>query len=250
MSQNGTLDFALVKTKFARADTSDMRKLIAPTFFIFALTIGYWVSVESWNGAVYVFIGEQRSPASNRSMRDYSALDRKALSKSIHKQLLASAKVTEKNGFMGVTLGHPLFRRSKGIGEFACPVQGRPGVFDRVELAFMGIGVSDSGEAPLMLVEAECQTGNSLNEIRTVWIPLKAIHRSVAKDQEMQLFGDQPVTVRLQKIPGAWPDSWVLQSVKLFREMNPADNLTVDAKGVRDANPKLLELSYRQPASK
>ena len=133
-----------------------MRKLIAPAFFIFALATGYWVSVESWNGAVYVYIGEQRSPASNRSMRDYSALDRKALSKSIHKQLLASAKVTERNGFMGVTLGHPLFKRAKGTGEFACPVQGRAGVFDRVELTFVGIGVSDSGEAPLMLVEAEC----------------------------------------------------------------------------------------------
>jgi len=227
-----------------------MRKLIAPAFFIFAVVTGYWISVESWKGAVYVYMGEQRSPASQRSMRDFTALDRKALTSSVHKQLLASAKVTEKNGYMGVTLGHPLFKRAKGTGEFACPVQGRAGVFDRVELTFLGVGVSDSGQAPIMLVEAECHTGNNLNEMRTIWIPMKSIHRSVAQDQEMQLFGDQPVTVRLQKIPGAWPDSWILQSVKLFRELNPEENLTVDAKGVRDANPRLLELSYRQPASK
>jgi hypothetical protein len=227
-----------------------MKKLIAPAFFMLALATGYSISMESWNGAVYVYMGEQRSPASMRSMKDFSAVDRKAITTSVQKQLLASAKVTEKNGFMAVHLGHPLFKRAKGTGEFACPVQGRAGIFDRVELTFIGMGINESGEPPLLVVEAECKPGSKLSEMRPIWIPIKAIMASPAQDQEMQMFGDQPVTVRLQKIPGQWPDSWVLQAVKLYRELNPSENLTVDAKGVREANPRLLELSWRQPASR
>lgn len=226
-----------------------MKRWTIPAFFVLAIATGNHIATESWNGRVYVYLGEQRAPATVRSIRDYSAVDRKALTSSVNKQLLASAKLKELNGYIGVTLGHPLFKRAKGTGEFACPVQGRPGVFDKVELTFFGTGVSEAGDPPLMIVEGECAPGGNLNEMRTIWIPMKAIMASAARDQEMQLFGDQPVTVRLQQIPGQWPESWVLQSVRLFREHNPDDSLVLDSKMVREANPQRLSIAWRAPAN-
>jgi hypothetical protein len=225
-----------------------MRKLVVPIFFVFAVIAGFRISTESWNGSVYVYMGEQRSPAALREARDFSAVDRKAISGNLSKQLLASAKLKELNGYIGVTLGHPLFKRARGTGEFACPVHGRPGVFDKVELVFMGTGVSEGGEPPTMVVEGECAPGSTLNEMRTIWIPLKAIMASAPQDQEMQLFGDQPVTVRLRQIPSQWPENWVLQSVKLYRENNPEESMLVDSKGVREGNPKLIQFGWRAPA--
>ena len=99
-----------------------------------------------------------------------------------------------------------------------------------------------------MIVEGACATDNSFNEMRTIWIPLKAIMASATQDQELQLFGDQPVTVRLRQIPGAWPENWVLQSVKLYRENNPADSMLVDSKGVREGSAKLIQFGMRAPA--
>lgn len=225
-----------------------MRNIFVPIFFVFVLFAGFKISTESWNGSVYVYMGEQRSPAALRETRDFTAVDRKSLSGTLSKQLLASAKLQELNGYIGVTLGHPLFKRAKGTGEFACPVKGRPGVFDKVELVFMGTGVSEGGEPPTMVVEGECAPGNTVSEMRTIWIPLKSIMASNPQDQELQLFGDQPVTVRLRQIPGAWPENWVLQSVKLYRENNPADHMMVDAKAVREGNPKLIQFGLRSPA--
>ena len=221
-----------------------MRKIIIPAFFVAILGLGYWLTMESWNGNVYVYLGEQRAPAAVRSIKDYSSVDRRQLSASLNQQLLKTAKLQKLNGYMGVTLGHPLLKRAKGGGEFACPVQGRAGVFDRVEMVFMGTGISESGSPPLMVVEGQCRPGKDLNQMRTIWIPMDTILRSAAHDQELQIFEDQPVTVRLQQIPGQWPENWVLKSVKLFRDGNREDSMMVDSAQVREAAPKMLSFNW------
>jgi len=145
---------------------------------------------------------------------------------------------------MGLTLGHPLMK-SSDRNEFACPVQGRPGMFDRVELTFIGTGISEAGQQPKMIVEADCATGPNLGEINTIWIPMQDIVTAEAKDQEMQIYGDHPVIVRLEQIPGEWPVAWVLSNIKLFRQANPDENVTIDSAKMRETSGKLLSFDWQ-----
>ncbi len=221
-----------------------MRALFAQIGFCLFLTAGYVVSVESWNGAVFVYLGEQRSPASVRSMRDYSIVDRKALFASVHKQMLEGAKLMKEDGSMGLTLGHPLMKASDG-NDFACPVQGRPGLFDRVELTFLGMGISESGHQPKMIVEADCTSGPNLSQLGTIWIPMADILATEPKDQELQFYGDQPKSIRLEHIPGQWPNAWVLISVRFFRQAFPDENLLIDAEKMRETKGKLISFDWQ-----
>lgn len=208
---------------------------------------GYALSVDSWNGAVFVYLGEQRSPAAVRSMRDYSAIDRKALFSSVHRQMLDGAKLIRQAGFMALTLGHPLMK-SADRNEFACPVQGRPGLFDRVELTFNGTGISASGEQPQMIIESECTGGGNLNQLETIWIPMQDILSTEPKNQEMQMYGDHPVMVRLNHIPGEWPTGWVLSTVRLYHHENLEETMTIDSAKMRDTTDtgKLLSFDWQR----
>ncbi len=220
------------------------------TFFVFAffclfVAAGFRVAVDSWHGQVFVYMGEQRAPASVRSIRDYSALDRKALFTSVQKQMLADASANAYGGFVGVKLGHPLVKVAGGASEFACPVQGHSGLFDRVELTFIGTGVSESGEQPKMIVESDCLPGENLNTLAPIFIPMQDIVRAPAKDQEIQLFGEHSVVVRLVQIPSTWPRNWVLWNVKLFRQANPDESLNIGSAKIREAHPKLLSFDWQ-----
>ena len=222
-----------------------MNKILAPLLFVCFLAVGYWTAVESWDGSVYVYLGEQRSPAAARSIRDYSAVDRKALSSSLNKQLLGKAKLKVKNGYLGITLGHPLMKRANAGADFACPVQGRAGIFNQVEMTFMGTGISEAGQPPRMVITAECVPSSNLSELRTIWVPMQQIVAGPAHDQELQVYGEKhPVTIALQGIPDAWPSNWVLESARLYRADNPEEMMAIDTNGVRAAQPKMLSFDW------
>ncbi len=223
-----------------------MRKALGPIGFCLCLLLGSTVMVDSWNGAVFVYLGERRSPAAVRSMRDYSAIDRKALFSSVHRQMLEGAKIIKQQGQMALTLGHPLMKSSER-NEFACSVEGRPGLFDRVELSFTGTGISESGHQPMMTVESKCGSGGNLSELETIYIPMQDIVAAEAKDQEMQIFGDHPVMVRFNHIPGEWPTGWVLSKVRFFREDDGEESLTIDADKMREntGTGKLLSFDWK-----
>lgn len=202
--------------------------------------------VNSWDGAVFVYLGEQRSPAAVRSMRDYSAIDRKALFSSVHRQMLEGAKLIKQQGQMALTLGHPLMKTAER-NEFACPVEGRPGLFDRVELTFTGTGISESGHQPMMTIESKCGSGGNLSELETIYIPMQDILAAGAKDQELLTTGDHPVLVKLEHIPGEWPVGWVLSTVRFYREGSPEESMTIDSEKMRDTTEtgKLLSFDWK-----
>ena len=220
-----------------------MRGLLATvTFCLFMLT-GYLVSVESWNGTVFVYLGELRSPSAVRSIKDYSAVDRTALFASVHRQMIAGAHLIKQPDSMGLTLGHPLMKSATGR-DFACAVDGRPGLFDHVELTFIGLGISEAGRQPKMTIEADCRGGGNLSELGTIWIPMREIVAANAQDQELQIYGENPVTVRLEQIPGEWPATWVLWNVRLFREDNPEESLVIDSGKIRESGAKMLSFDW------
>ena len=122
-------------------------------FFILCLCLGFYLNDQAWDGKVFVYVGEDRSPSAVRSLSDYSSIERKALYRSAHTQLLASAEVFKRDGQIGIQLGHPLLNRMSGGKEFGCQVQDHSGVFDRIEIIFMGTGISEGGAAPRVVAE-------------------------------------------------------------------------------------------------
>lgn len=214
-------------------------------FFIVCLALGFWVNERSWNGQVYVYVGEERSPAAIRSLGEYSSIDRSALYRAAHTQLLAHAKIFNEAGRMGVQLGHPLMSRKGGGREFSCQVQDHSGVFDKIELVFVGTGVAGAGDPPRMIVVSKCKSEHNLNQLETLWIPTQEILDSPARDREFVIPSAEPVTVRLESIPDQWPDSWVLWSVKLYRDGQPEQAMLINTNQLRQARPKLLSLDWK-----
>lgn len=228
-----------------------MRGLLGTAFFLAFFAFGSWVSTRSWGGAVYVYIGEDRSPAAVRSLNDYTPISRAALTDSVEKQLIASARFVRQEGYVGVELGHPLLKPEAGRREFACDVGGREGLYDHLELTFTGSGVAASGEAPQMVVFAGCNPTEDVGRLETVWLPMDEILASQPKDQDIQINGDQPIFIHLKDIPGEWPDSWSLSSVKLYREADPRDAMEVGIEKLHQARGSAFSFGWatREKAS-
>jgi hypothetical protein len=221
-----------------------MHKTLVFAFFLLLLYAGFRVSVDSWDGQIFVYMGENRAPASVRKLGDYEPLDRKALFSSAHRQLLNHASASIEEAFVKVSLGHPLLKTSWG-SEFACPVEGHAGLFDRVELTFIGVGIAEGGEPPKMVIETDCLPGENLNSLAPIWIPMREIASQPAKDREMNLAGEHPMNVRLIQIPSSWPEQWALWNVKLFRQTRPEDALDFGSAKLREANSKLLTFDWK-----
>lgn len=221
-----------------------MRPSLVFAFFLFTAYIGFRVSVDSWNGQVFVYMGENRAPASVRKLGDYEPLDRKALFTAPHKQLLGEASAVRDEQWVRINLGHPLLKTSWG-SEFACPVMGHTGLFDRVELTFMGVGVAEGGEPPKMVIETDCLPGENLNSLAPIYIPMRDLASTPAKDKELQFGGEHPLNVRLVQFPSSWPEQWVLWNVKLFKDGNPEDFLNFGSAKLREANSKLLTFDWK-----
>lgn len=216
----------------------------APIIFSLSLCAGLWIADHSLNGQFFVFVGEQRSPAAVRSVLDYSSIERKALYRSAHTQLLANAEVIKRDGYAGIKLGHPVLSKGQGSKAFGCQVSGYDGMFNQIEITFVGVGISEGGVQPRMVVDAPCRAQKDLNYLETVWIPMSSILASEAKDQELHIFGSSPINVRLADIPSQWPQDWVLWSIRLYRDDNPEASFMIDASALKEARPKMLSFDW------
>ena len=222
-----------------------MRTPYAIPFFLFCLCLGLWVNQRSWNGLVFVYIGEQRSPAAVRSLHEFSALDQKALHRSVEAQLLAYAEIYKDQGLLGVQLGHPLLTGKNGGKEFSCQVQDVSGVYDRVEIVFVGTGVSQGGGSPRMIIDSRCHSEGNLNQLDTVWIPMQTVLLSQPKDQAFELPGENSVKLRFENIPDGWPENWVMWNVRFYKESNPEESLVMNAEMLKLGRPTLLSFDWK-----
>lgn len=209
------------------------RTLGTCALFVAAFTGALAVTSRSWNGTVYVYVGERRAPASVRRARDYAPIERAALSRKPDAQLMSGAQVLQSGEEVGVGLGHPLLPRGAGR-EFACAVGGHPGIYDRVEVTFYGIGVTDNGERPQLVVETDCRAAEKIDALETLWIPAKALFAAKPGDRDFEVEGERRLNVSLQHIPDVWPESWVLWNVRFYRSDDATDSgLTIDAAHLR-----------------
>lgn len=199
---------------------------------------------RTWDHQVYVYIGEQRSPAAVRSLSDFSPLDGRRLHQAVEKQLLAGVQFLKKDGQIGVAIGHFLTKNDQGRREFACRVQSRPGVFDQMELTFVGQGISENGEVPKLVVEGPCVSANDLTQTSPLWIPLHQLYTDNIK--ELQLWHNQePTNVNLVDMTSEWPKTWTLERVKLFNSAEPDQALYVDLDRYRGFDRARLSFRFQ-----
>lgn len=221
-----------------------MRTFMAAKLFFSTAVLSYTLVLHSWGGGIFVYLGEERAPAAVRTLADYSELKPEALSASVERQVLGQAEVEKNEGHIGVHLGNPLIRLDDGTAGFGCKVRGRGGLFERVELTFMGVGISASGETARMVVEAPCEALTEPNTLSTIWIPLGEIVSAAAKDADY-FYGDGDAALRIQlfDIPGEWPPSWSLVGVRLLKKDSEAV-LAFNSEKIREARASRLSIQW------
>ena len=222
-------------------------QLLPIGFFIVCLCVGLWVNQRSWNGMVYVYVGEHRAPAAVRSMSDYSAIDHMALNRTAQAQLMAYAQVLKDGGQLGLQLGHPILTTSDGGRSFGCQVADHSGAYDRIQLTFVGTGISEGGEAPKMVIDADCRSEKNLNQLETIWIPMDDVLRNASKDQTFDLGGENQIQLSFESMPSQWPENWVMWSVKFYKEEAPDEGYTLDASLLKQARAQLLSFDWKVP---
>lgn len=216
-----------------------MRPILTVIVFISSVICGYKLAIQSWGGTVYVYLGEERSPAAVHGSAGLSPVNRRAVGASVFAQLIGDAELVKKDGSIGIFLGNPLLKTQSG-NEFACRVKGREGLYDRVEMSFMGVGISTSGDTPEMIVEAPCESLDESTRIAPIWVPVKQIFATPAADADFKTEGDHPVNIRVRNIPDDWPPQWVLSRVKLYRADDGEYFLEAGGADMKNARPSLL----------
>jgi hypothetical protein len=212
-------------------------------FFSACLSFGYWVSKKAFDGQVYVYLGSERSPAAVRSLHDYQPVPERSLSQSAQEQLLADAKLVKQEGYLGIHLGHILVRDENGAREFACQARGREGIYDRIELTFMGEGIAEGDGPAKMIIDSRCASESSLERLDTIWIPMQEILSLKPKDQDLQSRGEDPTFIKMQSVPSQWPSQWVLYSVKLYRRSGQTAELKIGTAELLKARPLSFDWS-------
>jgi hypothetical protein len=218
--------------------------LAAGGLFAVVLALCYGVALRSWDGLVFVYLGEERAPAAVRTLEDYAAVQGEAPWASTERQVLGFAEVQKRDGYVGLSFGNPLVKMSDGGAAFACKVRGHSGLYDKVEMTFTGVGVSANGESAKLVIEALCQAVNDPGKIDTVWIPMSEIVAQPARDGE-HFYGEtlpETIYVKASDIPGEWPQSWTLTNFRLLVGSNGA--LSFDPAKLRSAREELLSFDF------
>jgi hypothetical protein len=201
--------------------------LCGSLIFVF---VGWWLMASAWNGVLYVYVGEMRSPAAVKQLNDFLPIDGRVLRESLDKQMFENVSYIGRDNEVGIRLGHFLVRDASGKKQFACQVQSRPGLYDRVELSFMGVGVSDNGKIPKMTVESACAAEDELSYLNPIWLGLSEIYQSEPKTQELVIPELGGTSIRFEDLASAWPERWTLVGVKLYRADLSAPALSLEPK--------------------
>lgn len=209
--------------------------------FVFAvfLVVGSFMTSQSWNGTVYVFVddGENRNPAAVKQNMDFSRLQGSDLSLASQKRVLQEARIIQKSSQVGVQLGHFITRRANGTKAFACHM------YSAVVLKFQAEGVAENGESPEMEVFGDCKIGESVGRIAPIWIPADQILSEKPGDVELSYSEPNRVNFRFENIGSNWPLTWNLISVTLQSE-SASRRLHISDQEMLELLEKPLTLSW------
>jgi hypothetical protein len=196
-------------------------------YFIFVL-VGCRLMSRTWNGLVYVDLGEKRSPAAVKALADLYPVNGRVLHEALNDQFFQNMEFLKRPNEPGIRLGHFLTRDVDGRRLFACQAQSRSGLYDRVELSFIGIGVSDSGVIPKMTVESICESEDDLAVINPIWIPMADIYQSEPKAQDLRFPELKKTSIHFEDLASAWPERWKLLRVRFYQSASSLPGLIVE----------------------
>lgn len=206
-----------------------MSRSSAILFFIFSFLLGMHLARESWDGVLYVSVEDWRSPSAIKGLRDLSSLRGASLSDAAEFQFSSQSEVRLTEEGFEIRLNQFVMRDSGGKKNFVCRVEGRPGVFDRVELKLTGIGIAEAGKLPELTLEADCKSQPHPEQIGfiRILVPMAEIYKLKPIDQDLYLYDNQRSFVRISQMTSEWPTEWRLQSVKYFNSAAPQEMLTI-----------------------
>jgi hypothetical protein len=212
--------------------------------FCSTLLAGYFLVTHSWGGTVYVFVGEKRSPAAVRSISDYSEMDRSVFGLSVHDQLLKYAVVEEQSGTLALHFGNPLISLEDGSKAFACRIRGRDGLYEYVTMIFEGVGVTDNGESPNMILTSTCSAEGRVAHLDPILLPKTKLLAGPARDFSLEL-NDQNRSRVVFKNLHEWPPQWALSKVRFSAADSGATELVVEAADEALAGKKVLSFDWK-----
>ncbi len=120
----------------------------------------------------------------SKDSNDFLPMEGRVLHQPLDQQMFENVRFVNRENGLGVQLAHFLVRDQYGRRQLACRAQSRPGLYDRVDLSFAGVGVSDNGEIPKMTVDALCFSEDELSSLSPIWIPMADIYQSEPMSQK------------------------------------------------------------------
>lgn len=203
---------------------------LTPLLYIFMICCGVWLGQNSWDRLTFVYVGSERSPAAFRGLRDFSSLKGASLLDAASDQLSDQIQMKLVDGGYEVKLSQFVLRSPEGHKTFACKIDGRLGVYNRVELVLDGYGVSEHGKSPRLVLQTECKSDESTNSIGqiTVFIPMDEILKLKTIDQQISGFRGSNLNVELRQMTSVWPDEWVLEKVRYFQEGDTRQDMVLE----------------------
>lgn len=214
--------------------------LAAGTVFCATVLLGAFCSLVSWNGVIYVYVGESRTPAAIQKNRDVSNLRGADFRIASRDRLLSDAKLLSEGNMVGIQLGHFITKKVDGSKQFACQA------YQRIRLIYQAEGMAESGEIPEMTIEGACQMSrDNINAIAPLWVPRQKLFSQRPHNFEVEYEeNDARMLFRFDHMGSQWPQQWILQTVTLFDPDTVKNSLEFSASEVASLRPKQLTLLW------
>ena len=205
------------------ADSKSMKRstVFSALVILGAASAGIIAALNSWGGRIDVTRAASaiadRLPASIRRGANVAELEGSALRLASQRHLLEDMQLVSEKDRVGVRLGYFLTKNEEGNAAYACEV------FKQITLSFVGEGVADSGDKPVMDVSAPCRETADSTMMEPIWIPLHELRGRSPSNADIvgpAADGGQNGTqtrVKFSNVGTEWPSQWALQSVRLSR---------------------------------
>lgn len=189
------------------------------SFLIFVpIIFGFFVSIYSWDGVVYFFDrGNSRIPADNTSFFSVKNLKSRINGNSNEKIISEQTIISRTDS--SITLNIKNFY----TGDKKTSVCNG---YDSIQLSFIALNVSVSGDPPTITVDAPCTEDNSNAEyISTVTIPLDEIKNLSPSTKEPYSY--EKLKFNFINIEDEWPIDFRLKQV-IFSNTDNEQSLIID----------------------
>lgn len=217
----------------------DLKNFMAIVLFVCGTAMGCYMSINSWNGMIYVYVEDSRTPAAVHKGIDISSLKGSDLRIASRDRLLSDARIFKKNGATAIELGHFITKTMEGSKQFACRT------YQRIRLVYQAEGLAESGETPKMVVEGPCQMSADINRIAPLWVPEQKIRANKPHDFQID-YEEQDVQMsfRFESMGSEWPAMWSLRSAMLFDPDQPTAKLEFTPQEMVERKPTQLNLMW------